>query len=177
MKSKIILFIMSSMALSIFLNLFRESTLQFNHLIVDENFKIFLTNKYQKDYNYSRIEATSYVSQLYQNNEIHGLDLNNDGVLEIEVGGGYNCYDTSCSGDYYLKTNTSYRLIFDGGWVVALGTYTNGFRDFRYSPNDIGACTTFGWSCDKLSHYKYNGSFYQIEKYSTSRKVLNELNK
>ena len=164
MKSKIILFIMSSMAVFIFLNLFKESAFQFNYLIEDKDFKTFLISKYQKDYNCSRIEAVSYVNDLYKNNKIHGLDLNNDGILEIEVGGGYNCYVTSCAGDYYLKTNTSYRLIFDGGWIVALDTYTNGFRDLRYNPNDIGPCTTFGWSCDKLSHYKYNGSSYQILK-------------
>jgi len=160
---KIFFFTIGTTTLYIFFNLYNEHTLRFNQVVKSEDFKKFLVNKYQKYYDYSNPESKLYVNQLYKNNEIHGLDLNNDGVLEIEVGGAYNCYDTSCSGEYYLKTDRGYKLILDGVSIVALDTYTNNFRDLRYQPNDIGECTTFGLNCNKLSKYKYNGNVYKID--------------
>ena len=162
MKNKITTLTITGVILLIVFNkIYVESNLEFNRPITDDTFKFFLINKYQNDYNYSLEKATLSVDRLYQNNEIHGCDLNNDGILEVEVGGGHNCYDTSCGGEYYIKENKSYRLLLVDLWVVPLNTYTNGFRDLRGNPNDIGACTTFGLNCDKLKHYKYNGSFYE----------------
>jgi len=165
MKNKITILTMIGVISVIVSNqLYVKSSLKFDYPITDDTFKKFLIKKYQNDYNYSIKKATLYVDELYQNDEIHGCDLNNDGILEVEVGGGYNCDTTSCGGEYYIKEQKGYRLILGNLWVIPINSYTNGFRDLRENPNDIGACTTFGLNCDKLQHYRYNGRVYEKDK-------------